>query len=287
MICRACGGKTGETIKTTDYMLTNKQFIYEVCQDCGTWQIQTIPDNIGEYYSKDYYSYESKESPQSIAHFRRVAKIIIKEFKLTEKSSVLDYGAGAILLLKALYSEGVGEDGQLHRLRAFDKFAPVTEWKGIKLQNELPTDIKFDFVLSKHCLEHEIDPVIQIDNILRLLTKDGVGHIVVPNPDSIEAEYWKGHWIGIDAPRHLNILTLKAITQLVNKCGGEVIKSETIPEPTNYLTSEAYRKGLRWKDRDKYISDTTQERLEELYCFTSVLSEMGKADCLTVTIRRK
>jgi SAM-dependent methyltransferase len=280
-MCRACGGPTAETITTFDFMANREPFVYEVCEDCGTWQIKDIPGDIGKYYSSDYYSYSAVENVHTKAFFRNMAQVIIDSLKITEKDSVLDYGCGGIHLLKALHSEG------LNILRGYDKFAPEVSWNEIKLQNTLPTDRKFSFIISKHCIEHEIKPEEQINNILSLLTKDGRANFVAPNPDSINARYWKGNWIGIDSPRHLNLLTMSAFETLVNKCGGEVISKSTLGDATNYLTSEMYSKGMNWKDRDKYLSDVSAERMSEVIGYSSVCQEMGQADMWSITIRRK
>ena len=287
MKCRVCGGTAELEITTQDYMLNREPFDYCVCQDCGTWLLEAIPENIGDYYKTDYYSYNETDSPASIQHFRRVAKIMIKDFKLTETSSVLDYGGGSIKLLKGLYGEGVGIDGELHKLRCYNKFAPEVEWQGIKLQNKLPTDMKFDFILSKHCIEHEIIPDTQIKNILDLLSKDGIAHIVAPNPDSVDAEHFKGYWIGIDAPRHINVMPIKALKKIIERCGGDVIKADTVAEPSDFLTSEMYLNGGMWKDRDKYITDTKDDRISEIYYYSKICAEIGKADILAITFKKK
>jgi len=285
--CRVCGYETGEKFKTWDFMGDKKEFTYCICHNCGTWQIENIPENLGDYYKNDYYSYESKETPEMVRANRHIAQALIKEYNLTEESSVLDYGGGSILLLKALYREGVGVEGQLHKLRCYDAFAPKVEWNGIKLQNNLPTDMKFDFILSKHCIEHEKQPDVHIKNILSLLSKCGVAHVVAPNPDSIEAEYFKGHWIGINGPRHINILPLKALNMVIDRCGGQVISEKVISGGLNFLSSEAYKNGLMFKDITEYINKQTDERRAKVFYFSEICAEMGKADILAINFKAK
>ena len=288
MICRACGGvKSCEEITTYDFMLNKEKFMYDVCADCGTWLLRDIPADIGKYYKTDYYSYDNKETAGSIAHYRKLAKGIISDFKLTESTSVLDYGAGSISLLKAMYHEGVGENGALYKLRAYDKFAPKIEYNGIKLQNTLPTDLKFDFIISKHCIEHEIDPNVQIKNIIDLLSPDGVANFVAPNPDSINARYFKGYWIGIDGPRHINIMPIPVFKTLVEINGGEVIGSNTIGEAGDFLTSELYKQGYKWKDRESHIAKMSNERFLEVYSFSYVSQQIDQGDMWSVTIRKR
>jgi hypothetical protein len=80
---------------------------------------------------------------------------------------------------------------------------------------------------------------------------------------------------------------MSAFETLVNKCGGEVISKSTLGDATNYLTSEMYSKGMNWKDRDKYLSDVSAERMSEVIGYSSVCQEMGQADMWSITIRRK
>jgi SAM-dependent methyltransferase len=287
MICRICGGNCVELISTFDFMANREKFEYTICQDCGTWQIVTIPDNLADYYKGDYYSYDGKESPQSIQWFRMLGKMIIKDFKLTESTSVLDYGAGSIQLLRGMYNEGCGEIGALYKLRAYDKFAPECNYNGIKLQNTLPSDMLFQFILSKHCIEHEIDPRVQVRNILNLLAPDGIANFVAPNPDSINARHFKGYWIGIDGPRHINVMPPKAFSNIVEECGGEVIKISTMPEPTNFMTSEMYSTGGMWKDREKFIAKYDVSRESEVYGFSVISADINQADVWTATIKNR
>lgn len=287
MECRICKGNCQQIVKTFDFMATREPFTYRICSECGTWQIETIPDNLSDYYAADYYSYDVKQTPQSIQHFRAVAQDIIKGCKLTEDMSVLDYGAGSVQLLKALYDNGVGENGALYKLRAYDKFAPECNYNGIKLQNTLPTDMLFDCILSKHCIEHEIDPRVQITNILKLLSPDGFAVFVAPNPDSINAQYFKGYWIGIDGPRHINIMPMKAFSELVIECGGEVKSMSTIGEAGMFLSSDFYLKGGMWKDREKNIQEVSNQRFMDVHSYSSITQEMGMADVWTATIKKR
>jgi SAM-dependent methyltransferase len=288
MNCRICGGAVRETIQTRDMMADNKnKYFYEVCSDCGAWQIDKIPEDMGQFYKSDYYSYTENPDNMKKTNDTFIAKSMITKFNLTEKSSILDYGAGNLQLLKAFYENGCGVDGELYRLRGYDKYAPEVNWKGIKIQNTLPTDIKFDFILSKHTIEHETDPREHIKNLLSLLTSGGGIRLAMPNADSYCARLFKGNWTGIDGPRHLHILTPKALKLIVNECGGDVVDEEYQCIWLEYVFSKAFKEGRNWRTKDAYFMGVKQDDRVRFSHFCNTLAELKDGDGFNCTIIKK
>ncbi len=88
---------------------------------------------------------------------------------------------------------GAGEDGLSAYMQLFPKINSVKNWDLVDGDAQfLPgvDDKSYDFVYSSHCLEHMVDPLIAIDNWLRVL-KPG-GHLIVTVPD--EDMYEHGVW---------------------------------------------------------------------------------------------
>lgn len=286
--CRICGGVIKQTIQTRDMMINDKnKYIYEVCSSCGTWQIDKIPKDMSVFYKSDYYSYTENPDNMKKSNDTAIAKTMIIKFNLTEKSSILDYGAGNLQLLKVFYENGCGEDGELNKLRAYDAFAPEGNWKGIKIQNSLPTDINFDFILSKHVIEHEINPREHIKNLLSLLKPDGNIRLAMPNANSYCAKLFQGNWTGIDGPRHLHVLTPEALKIVVNDCGGIVIDEEYQCIWLDYIFSKAFREGRNWRTKDAYFMGVKQEDRVRYSHFCNTLAELKDGDGYNCTIRSK
>ncbi len=60
--CRICGNESGNQLHQAREMFfgTRDPFTYIECANCGTLQIQTVP-NLASYYSSDYYSFQAIE----------------------------------------------------------------------------------------------------------------------------------------------------------------------------------------------------------------------------------
>ncbi|MEW5893965.1 MAG: hypothetical protein AB1697_12585 [Pseudomonadota bacterium] len=58
--CRICGNTEGNTTYHVREMLhgTREPFSYFQCQVCGCLQIETIPEDLGRHYPRNYQAYK-------------------------------------------------------------------------------------------------------------------------------------------------------------------------------------------------------------------------------------
>lgn len=86
-VCRICGAKGR----------TREEFPYFECGRCHCLQIAEVPENLGDYYGEDYYSYQVGENP---------------DMKFAEpvrnRSKILDVGCGAGAWLLEMAGKGYG-----------------------------------------------------------------------------------------------------------------------------------------------------------------------------------
>ena len=294
MICRVCGKEKisfekSEVIVATDRMTGKKDsFSYAKCEDCGTLQATgiNISEDMGKYYPEDYYSYDSEIQQKHI----KLAASIIKKHGLTEKSSVLDFGAGGLALIKALFRAGVGEDGQEHKLRAFDPYAPINhEENGLKLQKDFPKDITFDFVFCNHVLEHSFKPEETLDFICQALKPGGTVEISVPNPNSFAFNHFKENWVQLDAPRHLTLFPPQTLVKMANNKGLEIY-GEIEYNSTGFgiIYSMAYEKGVLYKNVPKWIEKNEfSDQFNYMVTMTAMFfNHIKYGDQYSITFRR-
>src|SRR5690554_1100732 len=73
--CKICGNGHGNKHHTIKEMMfgTRHSFDYLECNDCGTIQILTPPDDLSPYYPDDYYAYITLNESSS---FRKTLKRI-------------------------------------------------------------------------------------------------------------------------------------------------------------------------------------------------------------------
>jgi 2-polyprenyl-3-methyl-5-hydroxy-6-metoxy-1,4-benzoquinol methylase len=103
------------------------------------------------------------------------------------------------------------------------------------------------FVRCNHVLEHIYNPHELLSNLYRSMTPGGVIHIATPNPEGLSANKYKEFWFGLDCPRHINIITQRTLSTILQNTGFEVIA--TIPDyhPKDYSRSWASAISSKYK----------------------------------------
>ena len=106
-------------------------------------------------------------------------------------------------------------------------------------------DDQYDVVTMWHVLEHVHRLADYLEKINRLLKKDGVLIIAVPNYQSADAEWYDSEWAAYDVPRHLYHFSHSSMEKLVSQFGFEIATLKRMPFDAFYvsLLSEKYRHG--------------------------------------------
>lgn len=90
----------------------------------------------------------------------------------------------------------------------------------------LPAD-EFDAVTMSHVIEHVPDPIALLREIKRVLKTQGRLVITTPNSESIGHRKFGPNWFGIDAPRHLNLFSSRALIKAARAAGFDEIQTTT------------------------------------------------------------
>ena len=80
----------------------------------------------------------------------------------------------------------------------------------------------YDWITCSHVLEHVHDPQQLLHSIRRLLRPGGTLWLQTPNLDSIGHRTYGPHWVGVDSPRHLTLLTLPSLRRALEKAGFQI-----------------------------------------------------------------
>ena len=135
--CRICGySGECESITAREMMQGKREeFEYFICPQCNCMQIASVPDNLGDYYGKGYYSFSVQEDPN-------------REFEspIQNTEKILDVGCGSGAWLVDMAEQGFGN------LHGVDPF--------------LEKDIRHgDRVFIKSCSIHELTEYNTYDHI--------------------------------------------------------------------------------------------------------------------------
>ena len=170
-VCRICGTEGNfDTYLVREMMQgTREEFLYFVCDRCQCLQIAEIPENLGDYYGKDYYSFQVEEDSD-----------IEFSSAVLYSRKVLDVGCGGGKWLIQKAKEGWGN------LYGCDPFLEQDRQYGQRVMirncsiHEMEGDETFDIIHMSDSFEHMTDPLEVLKSVWRLLKPDGILYMSIP-----------------------------------------------------------------------------------------------------------
>ncbi|MEP7265641.1 MAG: class I SAM-dependent methyltransferase [Bacteroidota bacterium] len=242
-------------LECTDYTVSKERFKLQTCSACGFVFTNPRPDaaSIGAYYkSEDYISHTNSKKGlfnkvyQWARHRAIRSKLnLLEEFKPSPRT-LLDYGCGTGEFLSNAKKEGWKASGIEPDPEA-RSLAITNHQLEVKDPSQLHTfsDGQFGAITLWHVLEHvhALNETIQQFN--RILSKDGVLFIAVPNHKSYDGKLYGEFWAGYDVPRHLYHFSKSSIENLMEKNGFAVKEIKPLFFDPFYiaLLSEKYKNG--------------------------------------------
>jgi SAM-dependent methyltransferase len=255
--CPSCHSvNIAQAVKATDHTVSHKEFEIWECADCGLRFTQNVPNaaSIGQYYqSDDYISHTNttKGLVNRLYHMVRRHTLsekrnLIHSATRMKKGKLLDIGAGVGAFAGYMQEQGWEVTGlepdEETRARA-------AEQNGVQLRPA--TDLysltpgSYDVITLWHVLEHVHDLHAYLEQLSKLLKREGRIFIAVPNYTSYDASVYRGYWAAYDVPRHLYHFSPGAIDGLLSQHGLQLITSRPMWFDSYYISmlSEKYRKG--------------------------------------------
>lgn len=273
--CRVCGASGKFLSYRTREMLygTRDEFEYFECAACGCVQISEIPDDLSRFYPGNYFSFRSYQAldRNPVRRFidpRRVnwrfegrgvigavAEWVSRPFNyvrwvqdagLRANARVLDIGCGAgkTLINMALggFPEPTGVDPFVSESLRYS--SGVTVYKAELEDFAREHAGGFDLVMLHNSLEHMINPQATLIAVETLLAAGGRVVIAIPVADSWSYRNYREHWFAHDAPRHIYLLTRRAMNILAQGAGLRVIGARSTGNLSQFTHSERYRRDI-------------------------------------------
>ncbi|CAN4273166.1 AdoMet_MTases domain containing protein [Methylophilaceae bacterium] len=275
-VCRICKNKEGNiTISLTERMFgLGGAFRYFKCCECGCLQIENQPDNIADFYPRNYYSFSSsikKTIRMRLIYLRDKYAILRKnilgflvylispniffnelyKINLNAKSTILDVGCGAGELIKKLRKLGFKETVGLDLF--IEKDLDSSE---IKIHKKNITEIngKWDVIMFNHSLEHMFYQQESLQAANQNLAVNGFCIVRIPLVSSYAWNTYGENWFQLDAPRHFYLHSEKSMILLARLCGFVVHKIVYDSTEIGLLGSEFYSKNKALYINDKLIN---------------------------------
>lgn len=257
--CPCCGSASIQKIfACKDYTVSNEIFDVWECAVCSLRFTQDVPDqaSIGPYYKSDAYISHSDTEKGLVNKVYKIARNYTLNWKIKlvksqlgnrfQNSSLLDIGTGTgAFLHKAAQSccsvTGLEPDEGARKI-CQDKY---------NLQVQTPEKLfdfasgEFDVVTLWHVLEHVHLLHEYMDQIKRVLKKEGVALIALPNYTSLDAQQYKEYWAAYDVPRHLYHFSPFSMERLTAQHGLKLVDSVPMWLDAFYIAmlSEEYKNG--------------------------------------------
>jgi 2-polyprenyl-3-methyl-5-hydroxy-6-metoxy-1,4-benzoquinol methylase len=130
-------------------------------------------------------------------------------------------------------------------------------------EKKYPKD-HFDAIIMSHVFEHLYEPIDVLRECYRILKPNGNFIIVTPNSDSLTHRLFKRNWRGLEPPRHLNIMSMKSMKQVVLDVGFN-IRFITSCVSSSYVLCSSYalKRGMSF-DKGKATFNLVQFVILEL-----------------------
>ncbi len=133
---------------------------------------------------------------------------------------LLELGSGSGVALARMQGFGWKVEG----VEVDPKAIQAAQRRGVKVhQGDIFApgfpDAAFDAITSTHVLEHLYDPVRVLRECRRILKPGGKLVVLTPNIESVGYGWYGAAWVGLDAPRHLNLFSRDALKRAAEGAG--------------------------------------------------------------------
>ena len=222
--CPLCSGNGHHLFSAYDenHKITVKGFNYSKCSVCKSVWLENVPDNLGAYYEKDYYSIPSLVRLQALA--AQDTNKIDTVLMFTKSGRLLEIGPAFGVFALQAKQHGFEVD-VIEMNKRCCEFLQYTVGVNVSNSNnpvlEMESLSQHEVIAIWHVLEHLTEPLEFLYAAVLNLKSGGILVIGMPNPDAWQFKIMGRHWPHLDAPRHITLITQQWLSELMDKLGLE------------------------------------------------------------------
>jgi len=198
--------------KDTNRKISGETFPYFICPKCQLIFLAQIPPDLADYYS-GYYQIPTLEKLAQIASRERFKIEIVQKFK--KEGNLLEIGPSIGVFAYQANQAGFEVDTiemSSECCEFLSKEVGVNAVNSDDPSEALKKMRAHDVIALWHNIEHLPDPWACLDQISKNLKPGGILVIATPNPNSLGFRILGAKWPHVDAPRHLNLIPLKTLS---------------------------------------------------------------------------
>jgi 2-polyprenyl-3-methyl-5-hydroxy-6-metoxy-1,4-benzoquinol methylase len=104
---------------------------------------------------------------------------------------------------------------------------------------------KYDLITLNHVLEHIDNPRDTLQGIKKIMNKESILIIGVPNNNSLAKIIFQKNWYQWDIPRHIVNYSTKSLRELLKEERFEIIKTRYNSRPSQFVVSLYYLLNIK------------------------------------------
>lgn len=211
-----------------------EDYHFVLCNSCGLiyQNPQPLSEELRKRYDQEYFDYEHDNELQ----FFHLMELGLQDIAFTQataayqgaQKSFLDIGCATGMLISKLNHQG-------WRTQGVEICSPSAEYGRSKRSVEIFTGTldeaafpegSFSVVHCSHLIEHLTDPVSFVEEVSRVLARDGLFIVTTPNADGFQARLFRGKWRSAIAD-HVILYSRSTLIHLLQENGFRVIRKKT------------------------------------------------------------
>ncbi len=229
-VCSICNAAVSKQLLRQGAGASANYSVY-FCEKCRVGITEPFPseEELSRLYASG--SYRSSDGTRFLFFIESIVRYFSSRKRkrieaYSKKGDILDIGCGRGLFLAQMKKEGWNVKG-IEFNQETASYAGNVYGVPVITAGELealPSE-SFDAITINHVLEHMSRPGHTIAECRRMLRKNGLLMIAVPNLSSLQARLGKAAWFHLDLPCHLHHFTSEGLLLLLRKNSFTVIVS--------------------------------------------------------------